>query len=432
MMTLSIVMPVYNEYHTAEECIRRVMAVRYEKELIVVDDASTDGTAALLKRIQQRYGDSMRLVVQPENRGKGAALKRGIELARGEIVIIQDADLEYDPAEYPRLVGPIEHGEADVVYGSRFLASEHRVLYFWHSVGNRLLTLLSNVFTNLNLTDMETCYKVFRREVIQNLIIESTRFGFEPEVTAKLATAPCVLYEVPISYHGRTYEQGKKITWRDGVAAFVHIVKYNLFRGPSSSFKKPWREIASLVEPPGDSDHLHDTLANLSGAEEYNDWMFDHVKPYLGPRIIELGSGIGNFTGALMSTKPSEIVVTDTSPSYLQRLRDRLDGLGSITTEVWNLNEPPAPNLRDYADAAVCLNVLEHIPDDVAAMRNIRASLMPGGRMIALVPAQRWLFGTLDERLGHCRRRGRSLTRAQPQASHSCHHPRLSMSQWGN
>jgi SAM-dependent methyltransferase len=403
-MKLSIVMPVYNEYHTAEECIRRVMAVRYEKELIVVDDASTDGTAALLKRIQQRYGDSMRLVVQPKNGGKGAALRRGIDLARGDVVIIQDADLEYDPAEYPRLVGPIEHGEADVVYGSRFLASEHRILYFWHSVGNRILTLLSNVFTNLNLTDMETCYKVFRREVIQNLIIESSRFGFEPEVTAKLAKTPCVLYEVPISYHGRTYEQGKKITWRDGIAAFVHIVKYNLFRAPSACFKKPWREILNLVAPPADPDHVHDTLANLSGAEEYNEWMFEQIKPYLGRRIIEIGSGIGNFTGALVSTGPSEMVVTDTSSAYLQRLRDRLDGLGPIGTQVWDLNDPPAPGLRDFADAAVCLNVLEHIPDDVSAMRNILASLVPGGRIIALVPAKRWLFGTLDERLGHCRR----------------------------
>jgi SAM-dependent methyltransferase len=301
-------------------------------------------------------------------------------------------------------VEPIEQGEADVVFGSRFLAAEHRVLYFWHSVGNRFLTLLSNIFTNLNLTDMETCYKVFRREVIQNLVIESTRFGFEPEVTAKLAKTPCVLYEVPISYHGRTYEQGKKITWRDGLAAFSHIIKYNVFRSEAASAKKPWREIPNLVSPPEDPDHVHDTLALLSHADGYNEWMFEKIKPYLGRRIIEIGSGIGNFTGALMSTQPEEIVVTDTSADYLQRLRDRLDGNGPIGTAVWDLNDPPAPQLRNFGDAAVCLNVLEHIPDDLTAMRNIHASLAPGGRIIALVPAKQWLFGSLDVHLGHCRR----------------------------
>jgi SAM-dependent methyltransferase len=403
-MKLSIVMPVYNEYRTAEECVRRVMSVRYEKELILVDDASTDGTSTLLQRIQQRYPDAVRLIRHPKNRGKGAALQTGIELAEGDIVIIQDADLEYDPAEYPQLVGPIERGEADVVYGSRFLASEHRVLYFWHSVGNRVLTLLSNVFTNLNLTDMETCYKVFRREVIQNLVIESTRFGFEPEVTAKLAKTPCVLYEVPISYHGRTYEQGKKITWRDGLAAFVHIVKFNMFRSPSACARKPWRDVPNLVSPPADPDHVHDTLDVLSSANAYNTWMFEKIRPYLGPRILEIGSGIGNFTAALISTAPAAIIVTDTSASYLQRLRDRLDGTAKIHTEVWDLNDPPSDEVKGFADAAVCLNVLEHIPDDRLALRNILASLAPGGRMIVLVPAHRWLFGTIDERLGHCRR----------------------------
>jgi glycosyltransferase involved in cell wall biosynthesis len=249
-MKLSIVMPVYNEYRSVEECIRRVMATPFDKELIVVDDASTDGSSTLLKQLEERYAGQLRLFSQPVNRGKGAALKAGFKHATGDIVIIQDADLEYDPADYARLIGPIERRQADVVYGSRFLGVEHRVLYFRHSVGNWILTTLSNVFTNLNLTDMETCYKVFRREVIQNLIIENDRFGFEPEVTAKLAKTPCVVYEVPIAYHGRTYAQGKKITWKDGVAAFSHIVRFNLFRRPEACAVRPWCEVPNLVSPP--------------------------------------------------------------------------------------------------------------------------------------------------------------------------------------
>jgi SAM-dependent methyltransferase len=240
--------------------------------------------------------------------------------------------------------------------------------------------------------------------VIQNLVIESTRFGFEPEVTAKLAKSPCVLYEVPISYHGRTYEQGKKITWRDGLAAFGHIVRYNLFRSPSACVKRPWREVEGLVAPPEDPDHVHDTLAVLSDADGYNKWMFDKIRPYLGKRIIEIGSGIGNFSGALLSTGPTDLVVTDTSPLYLRRMRDRLGENAAVHTAIWDLNDPPAGDLRDFADSAVCLNVLEHIPDDLTAMRHIYASLAPGGRIVALVPAKRWLYGTLDERLGHYRR----------------------------
>ena len=200
-----------------------------DMEVIVVDDCSTDGSRQLLQSMQPALYDQ--LVLHERNAGKGAALRSGIAAATGEVVLIQDADLEYDPQEYPRLLAPIVAGEADVVYGSRFIGSgPHRVLYFWHRLGNGFLTLMSNMFTNLNLTDMETCYKVFRREIVQSIRIEENRFGFEPEITAKIARMHCRIYEIGISYRGRTYEQGKKIGWKDGVRAIYCILKYNLFR----------------------------------------------------------------------------------------------------------------------------------------------------------------------------------------------------------
>jgi glycosyltransferase involved in cell wall biosynthesis len=225
-LRLSVVIPVYNEVTTVEALVARVQAVRISKEIIVVDDGSTDGTRDVLKRIER---DDVRVVYHDRNSGKGAALKTGFLIATGDIVIIQDADLEYDPSEYLRLIQPIVEGQADVVYGSRFLGSgSHRVLYFWHYVGNRFLTMLSNMFTNLNLTDMETCYKVFKREVIQDIApsLKQSRFGIEPELTAKVARRANRIFELPISYSGRTYKEGKKIGWRDGVKAIWCVIRY--------------------------------------------------------------------------------------------------------------------------------------------------------------------------------------------------------------
>ncbi len=225
-MKISVVIPVYNEETTIKEIFQAVSAVDLDKEIIIVDDCSTDGTREILREFD---GGATRILMHERNMGKGAALRTGFQQATGDIVIIQDADLEYDPQEYHKIIAPIVAGKADVVYGSRFIGDQaHRVVYFWHRIGNGLLTLLSNMLTNLNLTDMETCYKAFRREIIQSIQIEEERFGFEPEITAKIAKLHCRIYEVGISYYGRTYEEGKKIGWRDGFSAIRCILKYNL------------------------------------------------------------------------------------------------------------------------------------------------------------------------------------------------------------
>jgi glycosyltransferase involved in cell wall biosynthesis len=227
-MQISVVIPVYNEVSTIREIVVRVQAVDLEKEIIIIDDGSTDGTRELLQEITLSH-DNVRVLYHDRNQGKGAALRTGFEGATGDIVIIQDADLEYDPREYPVLLEPILDGRADIVYGSRFLGGPHRVLFFWHYLGNRFLTLLSNALTNLNLTDMETCYKVFKREVLNDIQLKSNRFGFEPEFTAKIAKKGFRIYETPISYSGRTYAEGKKIGWKDGVKAIFAIIWFRFF-----------------------------------------------------------------------------------------------------------------------------------------------------------------------------------------------------------
>jgi glycosyltransferase involved in cell wall biosynthesis len=223
-MKISVVIPVYNEKDTIREILRRVQDVDLPKEIIVVDDCSNDGTREILQSLPP--SENVRIVFQPRNAGKGAALRAGFGQVSGDIVVVQDADLEYDPAEYPDLIRPILQNKADVVYGSRFSSGPHRVLFFWHSVGNRILTTLSNMLTDLNLTDMETCYKVFRAEILKKIQLRENRFGIEPEFTAKIARARCRIYEVPISYAGRDYSEGKKISWKDGIAALFVIFKY--------------------------------------------------------------------------------------------------------------------------------------------------------------------------------------------------------------
>ncbi len=255
IQTLSIVIPVYNECDLFLDVVERVesapLPAGMRRQIVIVDDCSTDGTTELLHRLSRRRPD-LTIHFHPVNRGKGAALRTGFSLATGDIVLVQDADLEYDPNEYPQLLKPILDGRADVVFGSRFIGHAHRVLYYWHCVGNRFLTMLSNMFSNLNLTDMECCYKVFRREVVQRVSIQENRFGFEPEVTAKIAKMHARIYEVPVSYAGRTYQEGKKITWRDGFSALRCIMRYNLFTGrvaPLLIASTPTNESDAVEQP---------------------------------------------------------------------------------------------------------------------------------------------------------------------------------------
>jgi glycosyltransferase involved in cell wall biosynthesis/predicted SAM-dependent methyltransferase len=385
---LSVLIPVYNEARTLRTIIRRVLAspVGLPMELVCVDDGSRDGSPEILEGLAAA-DPRIRVIRQPHNMGKGAAIITAIKNMRGDIGLIQDADLEYDPADYPALVAPILEKKADAVFGSRFAAAgQRKILLYWHGVANHFLTWLTNVLNDINLTDMETCYKAVRADILRQTPLYSNRFGIEPELTTKLAQWNIRLYEVPISYHGRTVAEGKKIGWKDAVSAIWTLVKYRFI---------------------DDRFTTHDgyyVLQSMRRARGLNRWILSRFRSYLGARVLEAGAGIGNFTELLLDRE--RLVSVDNDPLYIEMAEWRLGHLENVRTVQADLADPATyVNLKgERIDTIVCLNVLEHIGPDEEVLRAYYDLLEPGGHAIILVPAHPWLYSPCDEALGHVRR----------------------------
>jgi len=389
-MKVSILVPVYNERTLVERSLAAVMQAplpeEMSREIVVVDDRSTDGTSAILDRLAAE-NPAIKLIRHEVNQGKGAAVRTAIQHASGEFCLIQDADLEYDPNDYPKLMQPLLDGHADAVFGSRYMAGvQTRVLPFWHSKMNKGLTMFFNMFANLDLTDMETCYKVFRTDLLKSIPIRSDRFGIEPEIAMKCAKRRLRIYEVPISYHGRSYEEGKKIGWKDGVKALGAIFYFYLVDD-------------LYVQPYGRS-----YLNNLTGTPAYVNWMSSLIRPYLGDCVLEMGAGIGTVTGRLMGRR-LRYLACEKDPLYLHALQNRF--LRTPSVEVRKA-DPATPadfhGLEEQFDTVLCMNVLEYLDNPDVAVQIAAKSLRRGGRIILLTPQNKGLFGSLDKTLGHKRR----------------------------
>jgi glycosyltransferase involved in cell wall biosynthesis len=395
-LSLSILVPVYNEQYLVQASLNR-LAVLAECPLlnrvrvIVVNDASTDHSAAALQRFRESLGPTKLsqfewiFLEHATNQGKGAAIRTAIPHVNTDLAVIHDADLEYHPDDLPKMIALFLEEEADAVFGSRFLSSDfRRVLLFRHSLGNKLITLLTNLVTDLNLSDIETCYKMVRADILKNIPWESNRFGIEPEITVKLAKRKARIFEVPIRYSGRTYAEGKKITWKDGVKALGALVKYGI------------SDKIYVADEYGS-----EILARLNRAPRFTKWMADTIRPYVGDRVLEIGAGIGNLTANLVPR--SEYHASDINPQYL----DRLETL-KHTRPYLQVHYTDAAAGETFPagrfDTVVCLNVVEHIENDLAALMNIRKCLDKNGRAIILVPNGPELYGTLDKVLGHFRR----------------------------
>ncbi len=415
MTSITVLVPVYNEQHLVAASLSRLRVLdespRLERvQVIVVDDCSKDSTPEVLRRfreeqglvqiarsalagtevpIERRPGSKIEWLFlrHEKNAGKGSAIRTGLARADCELSVIHDADLEYHPKDLLRIVQVFEEENADAVFGSRFAGGERRrVLLYRHELGNRLLTFLTNLVTNLNLTDMETCYKAVRTELLKSIPLFSNDFRIEPEITVKLAKREARIFEVPISYSGRTYQEGKKINWRDGFAAMWAILRFAI------------------------SDHIYTAdaygsqiLGRLTRAHRFNAWMADVVRPFCGNRVLEIGSGTGNLTRRLVPR--GRYVASDINPLYLQTLSTLTADRPYLSAQYCDVTDLSSfPQLAEGFDTVVCLNVVEHVDDDRRALENIRSVLSPEGRAIVLVPQGPWNFGTLDEALGHRRR----------------------------
>lgn len=388
-MKLSILIPVYNERAVVEKSLAMVLAAplpeNLERELVIVDDCSKDGTSEILARFAAQHKE-IRLFRQEVNQGKGAAVRMAIEKAEGDFCLIQDADLEYDPSEYPVLMAPLMSGRADAVFGSRYLAGEQRrVLPFWHSMINLFLTLTSNMFSNLHLTDMETCYKVFRTDLLKSIPVRSDRFGFEPEITMKCAKRKLRIYEVPISYHGRTYEEGKKIGWKDGVKALGVVLYF-------------W-----LVDDLYKESYGKNYLNTLTGTPAYLNWLVSIVRPKLGDRVIELGAGLGSLSGMLMG-KRLRYIAAEKDPLLLHSLKNRF--LRTPNVEVRELSADDTEgfaDLKEGFETALLLKTLEYSQDPELSLRQMQGCLVAKGRLIVSVPQGKNL-NSLDRGMGYLHR----------------------------
>ncbi len=395
--SLSVLVPVYNEQFLVATSLDRLRVLESSPaldriEVIVVDDKSTDDTpevlAAFEKAAREKGGKIEWIFLKHEkNGGKGKAIQTALERATCEISVIHDADLEYHPRDLVRIVQVFTEEDADAVFGSRFAGGAvRRALFYRHELGNRLLTFLSNLSTNLNLTDMETCYKAVRTDLLKSIPIYSNDFRLEPELTIKLAKRGARIFEVPISYSGRTYSEGKKINWRDGFRALWAMVRFTF------------------------SDHIYkqdkygsQILARLSRAPRFNNWMAETIKPFCGQRVLEIGSGVGNLTSQLLPRK--RYVVSDINPLYLQTLATLQTDRPYLKAKYCDVTDPATfPVAQGPFDTVICLNVIEHVKDDAGAMKNLASVLAEGGKAIVLVPQGQWAFGTLDEVLGHERR----------------------------